>query len=464
MALRQRDLGIASSGLLRKPFLATAESRAFLVSANPHLTRPRCAKYDAAMHRIAPSIALILLSQLIMAANPLLSGDVEQVRAFTRSIEFDYFAWTLDAAFVKLQQSALGADRYLDQETQSQLVRDYVKLVEQIQIGEWQLSVLHSDPNQEDVTDDILTLKLQMADLYEQRAQSAPLAESILQAQVQATLDEYGLTNMGQPLPPVFYHGTPLPWALIVSPRTSIKQIANISLETELGLDDHIALEDGVTASLDMSTLVVPVGGVGTYPTMVGQSSSLNWLAEVISHEWAHNYLTLHPLGLRYLESPELQTMNETTANIVGKEIGAALIARYYPELVPPETVTSSAPSTESAAAAPVFDFQNEMHNTRVRVDDLLAQGKVDEAEQYMEERRQVFWEHGYAIRKLNQAYFAFYGSYADVPVGPAGEDPVGAAVRELRAGSNSLAEFVHRMSGLTSFRELQELLVTLDD
>ena len=42
-----------------------------------------------------------------------------------------------------------------------------------------------------------------------------------------------------------------------------------------------------------------------------------------------------------------------------------------------------------------------------------------------MEARREIFWQNGYAIRKLNQAYFAFYGAYADIPGGPAGEDPV---------------------------------------
>lgn len=415
------------------------------------------------MLRVAPIIALILASQLIVAASPILSGAAEQVRAFTRSIEFDYIAWTLDAAFMKLQQAALGADRYLDEDAKSQLVRDYLKLVEQIQAGEWQLGNLHADPNLVGVANEIAALNQQLAYLYRQRAQSTPLAESILQSQVQSILNEYGLTSIGQPLPPIFYHSTPLPWALIVSPRTEIAQVANISLETELGLENHILLEDVVTTNLDLSTLVVPVGGVGTYPTMVAQSSDLNWLAEVVSHEWTHNYLTLHPLGLVYLESPELQTMNETTANIVGKEIGAALVARYYPELVPPEPVASLAPSAEEAATAPVFDFQNEMHRTRIRVDELLAAGKVTEAEQYMEERRLFFWEHGFTIRKLNQAYFAFYGSYADVPVGPAGEDPVGAAVRELRSRSGSLAEFVHRMSGLISFEALQELLTTLN-
>jgi len=415
------------------------------------------------MHRVGPVVALILLSQLIIAANPRLSDAAEQVRAFTRSIEFDYIAWTLEASLVKLRQSALGLERYLNEDGQTQIVRDYMQLVAQIQTSEWQLGNLHADPNQDRVANEIAALNEQLAGFHAQREQSAPLAESILQAQVQSILEQHRLTTFGQPLPPIFYHSTPLPWALIVSPRTAINQVANISLETSLGLEDHIALEDEVTGKLDFSTLVVPVGGVGTYPTMVAQSSDLNWLAEVVSHEWAHNYLTLHPLGLLYLEGPELQTMNETTANIVGKEIGAALITRYYPDLAPPELAASSAPAAEEGAEAPVFDFQQEMHSTRVQVDALLAAGKVEEAEQYMEKRRQLFWENGFVIRKLNQAYFAFYGSYADAPIGPAGEDPVGSAVRQLRARSSSLAEFVHRMQGLTSFEALQRLLVSLD-
>lgn len=414
------------------------------------------------MYRIAPIIALFLLSQLILAANPVLIGIAEQVRTYTRSIEFDYISWTLDAAFNKVKEAVLGTERYLSEDEQGQVVRDYIDLVRQIQSGEGQLAVLHADPDQEKVAGDIAALNEQLEMLYEQSRQFAPLAESILQDQVQSILDEFGLTSGGQLLPPLLFHTTPLPWALIVSPRTEIAEVANISLETDLGLEDHIKLENQVTSALDLSTLVVPVGGVGTYPIMVAQTSDLNWLSSVISHEWMHNYLTWHPLGALYLESPELQTMNETTANIAGNEIGNALIARHYPELVPPgPTAQSAAPSTDQAAA-PDFDFQREMHNTRVHVDELLGQGNVDEAEQYMEERRLVFWDHGYVIRKLNQAYFAFYGSYADVPIGPAGEDPVGAAVRELRARSSSLAQFVRRMQWLTSFDALQKLLDSL--
>jgi hypothetical protein len=76
-----------------------------------------------------------------------------------------------------------------------------------------------------------------------------------------------------------------------------------------------------------------------------------------------------------------------------------------------------------------------------------------------MEARRVFLWDNGYQIRKLNQAYFAFHGAYADSPGGAAGEDPVGPAVRELRSRSASLAEFINTIAWMDSFEDLQEEL-----
>jgi hypothetical protein len=182
----------------------------------------------------------------------------------------------------------------------------------------------------------------------------------------------------------------------------------------------------------------------------------------VVAHEWIHNYLTLRPLGLLYERNQELRTMNETAANIAGKELGAALIERFYPELVPaPVPIVQDSPeenvTTETESEVAIFDFRAEMHSTRLQVDAFLAEGEVEEAEVYMEERRLFFRENGYSIRKINQAYFAFYGSYADQPSGPAGDDPVGETVRLLRAQSSSLAEFLKTMAFITSFEALSE-------
>jgi hypothetical protein len=97
------------------------------------------------------------------------------------------------------------------------------------------------------------------------------------------------------------------------------------------------------------------------------------------------------------------------------------------------------------------------MHTTRITVDGLLARGLIDRAEEFMEHQREYFWKNGYQIRKLNQAYFAFYGAYADQPGGAAGEDPVGPAVRALRERSLGLEDFLNRISGMTSFDQLTQ-------
>ena len=108
----------------------------------------------------------------------------------------------------------------------------------------------------------------------------------------------------------------------------------------------------------------------------------------------------------------------------------------------------------------PKFDFRKEMNITRLHADQLLAEGKIEQAEEYMEERRLVFWENGYhSLRRLNQAYFAFHGAYADEPGGAAGtvEDPIGSAVRALRMKSTSLLQFLNRASWITSYADLQQ-------
>jgi len=142
--------------------------------------------------------------------------------------------------------------------------------------------------------------------------------------------------------------------------------------------------------------------------------------------------------------------------------MGRRMIARYYPELLPPEPAAEEAEGEASPSEPPAFDFNAEMRQTRVQVDELLAQGQIEEAEATMEARRQEFVAQGYGIRKLNQAYFAFHGAYADEP-GAAGEDPVGPAVQDLRARSPDLHTFVARVARVTTLAQLQALLGNQD-
>ncbi len=416
------------------------------------------------LYRLIDVLSVALIGVVLLTGSTLLPYDAaERPRAYTRAIEFDYVSWEANAILVKQAQGALSAPRYMTVAQQENVVKSYLDLVQEITTEEDQVEKIYANPAITNKTQASAQLSDSLAKLKDQRDRLGPLAEEVLQYQVSFVLADYGLTTGGQPLPPLLYHTTPLPMALIISPRNVIREDNNISLNADLPLNQIVDLENQVEKNLNVSALVTNVGGIATYPTMVMSTTDMSWLADTISHEWTHNYLTLRPLGMNYFTTPQMRTINETTANLVGNEIGPALLQRFYPEYLPPPTPEPSATPTgptPTPSGPPPFNFYNEMHITRVNVDQMLKDGKIDQAEAYMEQRRQFFWDHGYLIRKLNQAYFAFNGAYADVPGGgAAGADPVGPAVVKLREESPSLADFLRKISGVTSFDQLLKLL-----
>jgi hypothetical protein len=282
--------------------------------------------------------------------------------------------------------------------------------------------------------------------------------EDILERRLTAVLEDEGLTT-GLPLfssvrfvfPPVDFEFDRPPTVLAISPRDKIHLDKEILLRSGLSDRDVAALE-ARTAATGLSSLVVDIEAVAFYPSAIPTDSSYEATLDSIAHEWLHQYFFFHPLGSNYFDSNETRTLNETAANIGGRELGRLLQERY------PLGDAHAAASAPSASEGPKIDFRKEMHKLRTQVDTLLSYGKVDDAEALMEERRQFLAENGYYIRKINQAYFAFYGAYADQP-GAGGQDPVGPAVTQLRERSPSLKAFVDRMSWMTSFEQLQRAL-----
>jgi hypothetical protein len=118
-----------------------------------------------------------------------------------------------------------------------------------------------------------------------------------------------------------------------------------------------------------------------------------------------------------------------------------------------------AATPTPSSDNAPAFDIGAALRALRMDVDALLAQGRVEEAEALMEQRRQEFAAQGYYFRKLNQAYFAFTNLYAGEAGEPSAINPIGPKVDELRRRSASLDDFIARISGVTSVEDLDRLL-----
>ena len=102
------------------------------------------------------------------------------------------------------------------------------------------------------------------------------------------------------------------------------------------------------------------------------------------------------------------------------------------------------------------LDFNEHMRQTRQTAERMLSDGRIEEAEAYMEQRRLELLERGYRIRKINQAFFAFYGSYA---TSAAADSPIEGQLRGLRAESESLGEFLRTVAQFSTYQEFLDYI-----
>jgi len=298
------------------------------------------------------------------------------------------------------------------------------------------------------------------ATLDEKRRQQQGLenkVEDILEDRLTRVLEDEGLTT-SLPLfstvrfvfPPVDFEFDQPPTVLAISPRDEIRLEQSILLRAGLS-DDQVSSLEAKTADAGVSSVVLNIHGVAFYPSAIPSDTTYESAVDTMAHEWLHQYFFFHPLGRAYFDSNLTRTLNETAANIGGRELGLLLRERFpLGDPHPPASAPSPSPQK------PQIDFRKEMHKLRTQVDTLLSYGKVDEAESLMEERREFLAENGYHIRKINQAYFAFNGLYADTP---ASGSPIGPKMTELRQLSPSLGDFLRAVSGITSEEELDRLL-----
>ncbi len=255
--------------------------------------------------------------------------------------------------------------------------------------------------------------------------------------------------------PPLNFKLEQPPHLLVISPRDKIVYLDRVVLRQQLTTDEMEQIERQVDA-LGFSSLVVNLGGfAGVYPPIVDGDAGYKFTIDSVTEEWTHQYLAFKPLGFRYLldsigikQPPDVIIMNETVAGIVSRELGSTVYERYYKEEDNKKAVAKD--------NVDGFDFNSEMRKTRKQVDLLLSQGLIEEAESYMNDRREVFQNHGYYIRKLNQAYFAFHGIYGH---DPASVSPINADLRLLRDKSITLKDFLDKTSGMTSYNDLKRAL-----
>lgn len=301
--------------------------------------------------------------------------------------------------------------------------------------------------------------RVEEASLRDERARLKNTVQLILEGRLTRVIEEMGLTRrLGGNIvwPPVSIEFQDPPSVLVKSPRSEIRKESEQLLQGDLPVEKAQRIEAAAEAGGRTSALVIQVGGIAMYPAIIPPDEDYASVMQDISHEWTHHYLYFAPLGRAYYSSAKLTTLNETVANMVGRELGERLSEEYPVVKAPSYVIGKPAGRDPGPPPATAIDFTTEMRNLRRRVEALLADGKIDEAEQAMEQGRQSLAANGYYIRRLNQAYFAFHGSYAD----SAGSiDPIGPKLDQLRKASPSLEQFVERARQFTSEDDLDRAL-----
>lgn len=296
-------------------------------------------------------------------------------------------------------------------------------------------------------TTDLPGLRVELGAVEREAGRIKPRVEETLEGMLHAVLRDAGVRSrflwQDWLWPPVDLRLDAVPRVLVISPRDHIEIARTTLVDPRISLEGREALESAVD-DRDLSSIVLGISGVASYPSLVPETYTLRDVLRVGAHEWTHHYLAFHPLGRAYYDSGDLTALNETVADIVGDEIGDLAYQRYFAApgevVVTPRSVRPDPPPDPQDP--PAFDFNAAMRQTRVHAEELLGQGKIEEAETYMEDRRRFMAEHGYYFRKLNQAFFAFNGSYASRP-GTGAVSPIGTQMTTLRDESATLGQFL---------------------
>lgn len=276
-----------------------------------------------------------------------------------------------------------------------------------------------------------------------ERALERAVSEAVSALELATRLPLFG--SQAVVWPPVDIELERAPRVLAVSPRSEIRLAASVLLSPQLAREEYARIEAAIEADGEWSAWIGGVGGVATYPALVIPRADWGAALRLVGHEWMHHYLIFHPLGQAYFASDAMRTINETAADIAGDEIGALAAGAAI--------VAGEAEEVGDDAAHPVLAA---LRGLRLEVDALLADGRVEEAEARMEAGRAELTALGARYRRINQAFFAFRGGYADRADAVS---PYGPLLQGLRERSGSLAAFVAAIRGIGSVVEAEAVL-----
>lgn len=339
----------------------------------------------------------------------------------------------------------------------------YVELVDELRVAEGRLNTFtsSSDPR----ANEILEAQVVRNRLLKERD---GLRDSVEQYLEQAITDAVRTDRIDLiksfVWPPVDFRIDNPPKLLVTSPRDEIRRIEDVLIDPDISSEQMSKVESELEDSLDVSAVILQTGGLASYPNVV-PTTDLKRLLDVAAHEWLHAHLTFHSLGMAYFDGGDIRSVNETLADMFGREVGLLVYSEITgePFTAPrrPETamrkITSDDPDSSSETEnSDEFNFNRFMAETRERTDELLSEGRITEAEAYMESRRIELLGHNFTIRKINQAYFAFHGTYAE---SPSSTSPIARYLWDLREQVATVGELVKLLRPLGTYREFEQLL-----
>jgi hypothetical protein len=402
------------------------------------------------------AIAVILMLLII-----LLSGACQQVDDFNSKLNkivnpyrFNIVEWEVRTLTNEFESALFGVKDYAIDDSLN--VVNYFKLLEDISQLEFQISYYRNTMDKEDLA----AMQKQLEDLKLESEAGKKEVENILEMQIRDTLNQLDLywykeiVGLNISFPPINFSLEPPPHLLIVSPRDSISRMKEIILLQDLSLDEIEYIETEID-KLGYSSIVLELGGMATFPSFVNNNAGLEYTISTAIEEWFHQYFFFKPAGFLYAfnllgiyTDSDISTINETVAGIVSDEIASIVYRKYYSAYY--ENITYE--NTQGNE----FDFYEEMRNIRLAVDNYLANGEIELAEAFMEEKRLYILSQGYYIRRLNQAYFAFYGTYAS---SPSSVNPIGDMLWDLRKTSAGVTDFIKIAGTIRNIEDLKSLI-----
>ena len=414
-------------------------------TAHPKYSSASLNFFQAAFQAFARGLLVGVLAVLLLWAGR--DYRPTETEVAVASHRFNLLAWEVGNVFDKWYHELivlLPWNSPLPREERIKLSEEFFRIGEEERRLENELlTVGESSP-------EAASIRQRLEEIHDRLGSIRPIVEQTVEREISDVLVGEGFSSrIGAILPPVDTVLSHSPALLVTSPRDRIFRLENTLLRHGIRPDDREVLEQLTLEERDLSAIVVNTGGIGTFPSVVSSGSSLHHALTTVAHEWLHNWFFFHPLGQHFWDSADMTTLNETAATLGGWEIGD----RAY-EAMTGIRYDRKPPSPPAERDPNAFDFNTHMRETRQQTEELLSQGRIAEAESYMEERRQELLERGYRIRKINQAYFAFYGSYA---TSAASVSPIEGQLRGLRQRSETLGEFLNTVAQFSTYEEFLE-------